>query len=155
MECWTENCGHNMKMEPFRKKPSNQRLRRSPTTTKINVNVNAWEKGGKKILMGASTAALDRAGAGGARGLRPSPTLPGTGTPDAQGGAAAARRRHTPEPGVAGTGEGRGLGLGLRPGRSLNGDLIQQPHLRLPLGQAGHKISPLQVFKDLKINSQP
>lgn len=74
--------------------------------TKINVNVNAREKGGKKILMGASTAVLDRAGAGEARELRPSPTLPGTGTPDAQGGAAAARRRHTPEPGVAGTGEG-------------------------------------------------
>lgn len=106
--------------------------------------------------MGALTAVLDRVGAGAAAALRPSPTLPSTGTPDLQGGAAAARRRHTPEPGVAGTGHGRVSGLwGLWPGRCPNGDLVQQPQIHFPLGQAGHTISQLEVFKDLKINSQP
>lgn len=102
--------------------------------------------------MGALTAVLDQSRGGGV-GL--SATQPSTGTSDPQGGAAATRRRYTSKPGVAGPRQGKGPGQGLWPGRCPNGDLIQQPHRNFPLGQAGHKISPLEVFKDLKINSQP
>lgn len=108
--------------------------------------------------MEALTAVLDRVGKRGAPGLRPSPTLPSTGTPRPAGRRGDRSPQTHPGARCRRQGAREGPRLRRRPGQCRNGDLIQQPPLHHPLGQAGHRNPPerlLEVFKDLKINPQP
>lgn len=120
-------------MRPFRKKQATY-CAALPPTAKINVNVNAQEKGGKKIWLVALTAVLDKVGAGESQGCAPAPTAPSTGTPEPAGRRGGRSPQTHPGARCRWHPAGAGPCLGLSP--------YSLPHLRSPLGQAGDTNPP-------------